>query len=178
MICDFCHEREAVIFMEQTSTDGSRRKINICLECAMERGISPDPKSIESSIGNLFRELANVSKKISERENKLCPVCGTSLKELTRNGKTGCPECYAIFKNDVRHFLETNGIKEIFKGSMPARLSSVRSVLNDRVVLQNKLNIAIQKEDYEKAAMYRDYLKALEKSAVSGSAEISSGEIG
>ena len=71
MICDFCHEREAVIFMEQTSTDGSRRKINICLECAMERGISPDPKSIESSIGNLFRELANVSKKISERENKL-----------------------------------------------------------------------------------------------------------
>ena len=171
MICDFCHEREAVIFMEQTSTDGSRRKINICLECAMERGISPDPKSIESSIGNLFRELANVSKKISERENKLCPVCGTSLKEITRNGKTGCPECYAIF-------LETNGIKEIFKGSMPARLSSVRSVLNDRVVLQNKLNIAIQKEDYEKAAMYRDYLKALEKSAVSGSAEISSGEIG
>ena len=117
MICDFCHEREAVIFMEQTSTDGSRRKINICLECAMERGISPDPKSIESSIGNLFRELANVSKKISERENKLCPVCGTSLKEITRNGKTGCPECYAIFKNDVRHFLETNGIKEIFKGS-------------------------------------------------------------
>ena len=112
------------------------------------------------------------------RENKLCPVCGTSLKEITRNGKTGCPECYAIFKNDVRHFLETNGIKEIFKGSMPARLSSVRSVLNDRVVLQNKLNIAIQKEDYEKAAMYRDYLKALEKSAVSGSAEISSGEIG
>lgn len=100
------------------------------------------------------------------------------MKEITRNGKTGCPECYAIFKNDVRHFLETNGIKEIFKGSMPARLSSVRSVLNDRVVLQNKLNIAIQKEDYEKAAMYRDYLKALEKSAVSGSAEISSGEIG
>ena len=81
MICDFCHEREAVIFMEQTTTDGSRRKINICLECAMERGISPDPKSIESSIGNLFRELANVSKKISERENKLCPVCGTSLNE-------------------------------------------------------------------------------------------------
>ena len=108
MICDFCHEREAVIFMEQTTTDGSRRKINICLECAMERGISPDPKSIESSIGNLFRELANVSKKISERENKLCPVCGTSLKEITRSGKTGCPECYAIFKNDVRHFLETN----------------------------------------------------------------------
>ena len=54
----------------------------------------------------------------------------------------------------------------------------MRSVLNDRVILQNKLNIAIQKEDYEKAAMYRDYLKALEKNAVSGSAEISSGEIG
>jgi protein arginine kinase activator len=64
--------------------------------------------------------------------------------------------------------MEKNGIKEIFKGKMPVRLSSVRSVLNDRVILQNKLNVAVEKEDYEKAAIYRDCLKALEKNAVNG----------
>ncbi|MCI7577857.1 MAG: UvrB/UvrC motif-containing protein [Spirochaetia bacterium] len=171
MICDFCHEREAVIFMEQMTGIGQRRKINICLECAMERGISPDPKNIESSIGNLFKELTDVSKKISEKENRICPVCGTSLGEIRKTGKAGCPECYAIFKNDIRQMLENNGVKDVFKGTMPARLSTIHSVLNDRVILQNKLNDALSREDYEKAAMYRDYLKALEKQSVSDGSE-------
>ena len=171
MICDFCHEREAVIFMEQMTGIGQRRKINICLECAMERGISPDPKNIESSIGNLFKELADGSKKISEKENRICPVCGTSLGEIRKTGKAGCPECYAIFKNDIRQMLENNGVKDVFKGTMPARLSTIHSVLNDRVILQNKLNDALSREDYEKAAMYRDYLKALEKQSVSDGSE-------
>ena len=39
------------------------------------------------------------------------------------------------------------------------------------MALQDKLNDAVAKEDYEKAAMYRDYLRALEKNAVSGSGE-------
>lgn len=177
MVCDFCHEREAVIYMEQSSADGHRRKINMCLECAMERGISPDPKSIQASIGTLFKELADVSKKITEKDNKCCPVCGTFLSEIKKNGKLGCPECYAIFKNEIRKILEDNGIKEFFKGSMPARLSTVRSVLNDRMILQNKLRIAIEKEDYEKAAVYRDYLKALENNAVSGTDEKTDGDI-
>lgn len=171
MICDFCHEREAVIFMEQMTGIGQRRKINICFDCAIERGISPDPKSIEGSIGNLFKELSEISKKVAEKENKVCPVCGTKLGEIKKIGKTGCPECYAIFKNDIRQYLEKNGIKNVFKGSMPARLSTIHSVLNDRVILQNKLNDAIEKEDYEKAAMYRDYIKALERQAVSDGSE-------
>ena len=54
---------------------------------------------------------------------------------------------------------------------MPARLSTIHSVLNDRVILQNKLNDALSREDYEKAAMYRDYLKALEKQSVSDGSE-------
>ena len=54
---------------------------------------------------------------------------------------------------------------------MPHRLASVHSVLTDRIMLQNKLNAAVEREDYEKAAMYRDYLKALEKNPVYGDGE-------
>lgn len=177
MVCDFCHEREAVIYMEQAAADGQRRKIHICLECAMERGISPDPKSIESSIGSLFKELAEASRKIAEDVNKRCPVCGTSLGEIRTGKNAGCPECYAIFKNDIRKILENSGVKELFKGTMPSRLSSVRSVLTDRIILQNKLNSALEKEDYEKAAVYRDYLKTLEKNPVAGAEDHQGGEI-
>ena len=56
--------------------------------------------------------------------------------------------------------------QQIYSGSLPQRISSFKSVLNDRVALQIKLDQAVKEENYEKAAMYRDYLKALEKSSV------------
>ncbi len=167
MLCDFCHEREAAIYMEQVSSTGQKRKINICMECAIQRGISNDPKSIESSIGSLFKELAMASKRLQIDNSRVCPVCGTAVAEFKRTGKVGCPECYAIFKNDIFKYLERRGITGKYTGSLPERLSTVHSVLNDRMILQNKLDKAIACEDYEKAAMYRDYLRALENTAVS-----------
>lgn len=171
MECDFCHEREAVIFVEQVSTGGAKRKINMCMECAVAHGISPDPKNIEANIGDLFKELAESAKKIQIDNNRMCPVCGTSLSEIKKSSHTGCPECYAIFKEQITQFLESRGITGTYSGSMPARLASFRSVLNYRIMLQNKLNDAVQKEDYERAALYRDYLHALEKQPVSGDPE-------
>ena len=90
MICDFCHEREAAIYLEQVSSDGLKKKVNICMECAMKRGISTDPKSITSSIGELFKELSVSNNKIQSALNKLCPVCGTKLASIQKTGITGC----------------------------------------------------------------------------------------
>lgn len=166
MICDFCGERDAVIFLEQLSSNGQKRKINICMECALERGISTDPKSIEKSIGGLFKELAAVSRKAREDSARMCPVCGMSVGEIRRNKIAGCPECYAIFSQDIHTVLSKEGINGEYSGDMPKRLSSFKSVLTDRIMLQNKLEDAVSREDYEKAAMYRDFLRALEKKSV------------
>lgn len=171
MVCDFCHEREAVIFLEQVSGDGSKRKICMCKECAIERGVSSDPKNIESSIGSLFSELAEITKRLKADAERLCPVCGTSVGKLRKTFLAGCPECYAIFKADVQKLLGSKNISGNYSGTMPARLASFKSVLNDRIILQNKLDMAVKNEDYEKAAMYRDYLRALEKNAVAPSGE-------
>ncbi|CAM4140323.1 UvrB/UvrC motif-containing protein [Treponema peruense] len=168
MLCDFCHEREAVIYMEQITGGSQKRRINICVECAVERGINPDPKSIQASLGVLFKELADTKRRMEEADKKLCPVCGTSLGKIKKTLNVGCPECYAIFRDDVTALLSQKGPVEPYKGTMPARLSTVHSVLNDRIILRNKLDDAVAAENYEKAALYRDYLKALEKTAVSG----------
>ena len=168
MVCDFCHERNAVIFLEQLSANGQRRKINICMECAVERGISSDPKSIEASIVDLFKELAVEKSAIRAAEIKACPVCGTSGAEIRRTGKAGCPECYSGFKADIRKFLERHGVSGAYTGSFPERLGNSHSVLSDRVELKTKLDEAVAQEDYERAAMYRDYLKALDGNFSSG----------
>jgi protein arginine kinase activator len=165
MLCDFCHEREAVFFIEQVGPS-SRRKLNICMECAVKRGITPDPQSLEKSVGGLFAELSNVSKQIAEEDTRVCPVCGTSLASIRKTNRLGCPECYSIFKKEIADMLKSVGQTGSYTGSMPRRLATFRSVLTDRIELQSKLETALKNEDYEKAAIYRDYLRAIEKSPV------------
>ncbi|WP_147612546.1 UvrB/UvrC motif-containing protein [Treponema pectinovorum] len=160
MNCDFCQKNEAFVFIELQGPV-IRKKLNLCRECSQRLGIMGNHKEMNS----LFKELTDVSNKIAENDNKACPVCGNRLAEIKKN-KVGCGECYSIFKDEIRTLLKKQGITGSYTGLMPHRLSNFRSVLTDRIVLQTKLEESIKKEDYEKAAVYRDYLRALEKTPV------------
>lgn len=165
MLCDICHKNEAVLFLEQVSLSG-KIKVNLCMNCSVKYGLSPDPKAVEKSLGSLFSDLAKKSNLLAEDKSRLCPVCGQNLADIKRYGLTGCPECYSIFKNEIKDFLKNSGAKVNYTGSMPSRLRSFRSRLTDRMDLQAKLEDSIKTENYEKAAMYRDFLRALENQSV------------
>ena len=62
MVCDFCHENDAVIFIEQVS-GGKKRKISVCKSCAEERGLSGDPRSIEKGLANIVKEILSQEQK-------------------------------------------------------------------------------------------------------------------
>jgi len=168
MICDLCNENEAVLYIEQANGN-TKRKLNLCIECARRYGVSPDSKTIGKSLAALFNAFSDIgNRKVSEDDKKLCPVCGTSLSTIRNSKHAGCPECYSIFKEDIAPIFKNIGVVSSYTGSMPKRLKNFRSVLTDRIVIQAKLEESLKHEDYEKAAMYRDYLKALEKTPVAG----------
>lgn len=161
MICDLCHKREATFFVEQTSKTG-KRKLHFCAECVRERGFSTDPKEISNALNSLFREYFEAK----SSNDKLCPVCGQHLSRILLTGLTGCPECYEIFKDQIIEYMKKQNIYGEYTGQMPKRISTYRSVLTDRIEVQKKLEEAIAKEDYEKAAFYRDYLHAIESKPI------------
>lgn len=168
MVCDLCRKNEAQIFLEAVGNNG-KRKVNLCLQCAAARGLhapvasAPDARNLESIFAELDkRELAQ-----NPENSKLCPVCGRSLALIRKTGNTGCPECYEIFKAEIIKEMTDHGIYGKYTGSMPLRLVSFRNALTDRADLQAKLDEAVRNENYEKAAVYRDFLKALERGAVS-----------
>ena len=164
MICDFCKKNDAVVFIELSGNE-QKKHINLCGFCAQKAGINGDP----STFSSIINQLKNLSRQFSETDKKACPVCGTKLAIIKQTRRTGCPECYSIFKTEIREILKKGGTLGTFSGKMPLRLSTFRSVLTDRIALQGKLEESLKKEDYEKAAVYRDYLRALEKSPVNGS---------
>ncbi|MCR4822302.1 MAG: UvrB/UvrC motif-containing protein [Treponema sp.] len=169
MLCDLCGENEAVLFIEQ-SNGNSKRKLNLCFECAKIHGVSPESKTIGRSLAMLFDSILGKKQKekAQSKDDRLCPVCGISVNEIKLTRKAGCPECYSIFRNEFNDIFKSIGALPPYKGTLPKRLKNFRSVLTDRIVIQAKLEESLKREDYEKAAVYRDYLKALEKSPVSG----------
>lgn len=176
MICSICHQNESVLFVEQTNMDPPRKRMGLCPECARNFGISPYSKTIGKSLSALFDAFLKVGNandvyRNSPDRNKLCPVCGISLLQIKKTRRVGCPECYSIFRDDIDSIFENIGVSSAYSGSMPKRLKNFSSVLTARVAIQGKLEESLRKEDYEKAAVYRDYLKALEKTPVSGDSD-------
>ncbi len=160
MMCDVCNVRDAMVMVQQVS-NGAKKEIHLCLQCAAQRGLSTSNGRIEMALAGLFDSIATV-----RRGERWCPVCGTGSGELSKSQRLGCPECYSIFGQELRKMLLDKGVSGVYTGSMPDRLANFRSVLVDRMQLKVKLEQSVAREEYEKAAMYRDRLKALDKCAV------------
>lgn len=92
---------------------------------------------------------------------KVCSVCGSNFDQIVKSQLIGCPECYYTFEEEFRETLKKHGIEGEYKGSLPKRLKGYKSTLVNRVEMQLRLEEAVAAEEYEKAALYRDYLKVL-----------------
>ena len=166
MLCDLCKKNEAVIFLEAIGKNG-KKKINLCAACAMARGIqAPVSAPNAENLASVFKEIEEKEAEYKAKNSRLCPVCGTSLSFIMDTGTAGCPECYEVFAKEISDSMKQHGIDFSYTGSMPKGLSGFRNALTDRADLQAKLDEAVKNENYEKAAVYRDFLKALERGSV------------
>jgi protein arginine kinase activator len=171
MKCDICNENDAEIFMQQLIL-GQRGEIHLCRECAHERGISINGDRLEFSLAGFIAGLRAKALEMQQaNDTRVCPVCGRSLFQIKKDRACGCPECYAAFSTEIKQLMESSGITGQYSGSYPLRLGQVHAVLSDRMTIRTKLEESVAKEDYEKAAFYRDRLRALETSAVAAADE-------
>lgn len=99
---------------------------------------------------------------------KVCSVCGKSIKDIEKTQIFGCPECYFSFKDEIKKIFKNFAITEKYKGSLPKNIKGFESNLVARVNVQLKLDEAVEKEEYEKAAFYRDYLRVLDSKYFNG----------
>jgi protein arginine kinase activator len=100
-----------------------------------------------------------------------CGSCGTTLEEVKRGHRLGCPECYSVFEDVL--LIEMQAANRL-----PPRLSSTKKGLpihmgrapgeslainpSSRLLALNEaLKETLSREDYEQAAWLRDQIKAL-----------------
>lgn len=171
MLCNVCHKMHATIHFKHVSNN-KIVEIHLCEDCAQEKGINlfsmdaAPPGEQQFGLADLLAGFTDMPSPVI-KEKKIvskCPNCGITYVEFKKSGRLGCSECYEVFNSQLLPLLKRlqgsiyhSGKTPGVKGKPEKRKSSTL------LELRHELKKAIDKEEYEKAAVLRDQIKKLEK---------------
>jgi len=100
-----------------------------------------------------------------------CGNCGTTLEEIKRGHRLGCPECYTVFEDVLliemqtanrlpSRILSAKKSTPIYIGRSPGEKLAINPS-SQLLALNEALKETLNREDYEHAAWLRDQIKAL-----------------
>ncbi|MDP2921781.1 MAG: UvrB/UvrC motif-containing protein [Candidatus Omnitrophota bacterium] len=165
MVCNICGKNQATVHLTEI-IDEQITELHLCEECAQKKGAQ-----MESHFGlsDLLAGLADLgtqfnSPKTKTETSKLkCPKCGLTYEDFKKVGRLGCGECYNAFREALVPLLKRIHGSTQHYGKSPKKMAKVVKAKNDLQELKDRLQKAIQKEDFEEAAKLRDKIKEQEK---------------
>lgn len=169
MLCQNCGKNPATTHIK-TIVNGKLTEYDLCSECAREMGYNNFFKEMDFGFGNLLGGF--IGAPAVKGKTVRCPKCGASFEEITESGKIGCMECYRVFHDRLLPTIHRIHGTAKHKGKIPgtAALRIVEPAGKIAVVetspLDEKraeLKAAIEKQDFERAAVLRDEIREMEK---------------
>ncbi len=166
MLCDDCHKNEATIHITQISPEGKIEK-NLCEECAARYGDFPQPDAknftVNDFLKGIFGKPPKAEPAVEPMSGLVCPNCGMTFEDFAHTGKIGCSVCYDTFREQLTPLLKRIHGASVHSGKIPRRTGGVLVDRREVDILKGRLQDAVKAEEYEKAAEYRDQIRALEK---------------
>lgn len=159
MKCHRCAMREASVHWLEISGE-TRLSVWLCADCAAagerEPAAARGPEPLVSFLG---RGLGTVGGTVTA-----CTGCGTTLEDLRRDNRLGCARCYTTFRAALLPLLARFHRHVSHVGKVPGA-GRPASRLAEITRLRLGLTKAVASEDFERAALLRDRLRALEDGA-------------
>ncbi len=172
MLCQSCGKKEAT-FHYTSNENGKVTELHLCHDCAAEKGLLDEnfknfnPFAFAEKGDTLFGELLGgmlgTPHTGSLKEAVVCPFCGMRLSEFTHGGKAGCAKCYTTFKDAITPTVKKLHGNTAHTGKFPKGRAEQHAKKVRKAELEELLKRAIETQEYEKAAGYRDAIRALEK---------------
>ncbi|MBI5975632.1 UvrB/UvrC motif-containing protein [Staphylococcus canis] len=98
------------------------------------------------------------------REQKRCPTCQMTLRDIAHVGKFGCHDCYQTFKDDVYDIVRrVQGGHTEHSGKCPKSSQHKRALKKQIEEKRARLETLVSQQEFEQAAVVRDEIKALEQ---------------
>jgi protein arginine kinase activator len=163
MLCDICGKNPATVHLTEI-VDDSMKELHLCEECARKKS-----QDMEQNFGlsDLLGGMADLSKPEKDKEASLvkCSNCGLTYADFKKIGRLGCGECYNAFKKFLAPLLKRIHGSSQHVGKTPTKSAKGLKKKIDIQELRNKLQRAIEQEQFEEAARLRDQIKELEQKA-------------
>ncbi len=155
MLCEKCNKNYASTVITKT-INGNTTTTHMCTECTFKEGYA-------NIIGNFsLNHIMPDFAKTNYQQQKRCSKCNSTFQEILSNGTLGCNECYITFKNELLPTIENIHGKAYHIGKSPNKFSKKDNTVSLINEFNEKMNNAIEIQDFETAAAIRDELKKLE----------------
>lgn len=175
MKCQLCNKNNATIHYK-SSINGKTKEMFLCSECAEKNNISANKGYFEpvdmfenffgseadDIFGGMFAGMLNEKGTKQGYESSSCPFCNMKLSEFLHRGRLGCSECYKTFENALKPTLKRIHANVEHCGKVPESQMKKQSIAKKIEALRKKLSEAIETQEFELAAKYRDEIKELE----------------
>ena len=167
MLCEICNKNEATIHIQEI-VGGQKKSMHLCSSCAAAKqqseGLDFGPFNLA---GLLYKLSGNSSESADSKPEKektqlQCPQCGWDESKLHSTGRIGCSNCCKVFAPLLEDVLKNIHRGSSHVGKQPSGKGTELCRLHRELAgLQRRLQQAVEAEEYEKAAEYRDMIAGL-----------------
>jgi len=162
MLCDGCGKNPATVHLTEIVSD-QMNELHLCEECARKK--SQDVGQ-NFGLGDLLGGMADINKNEKDKESASvkCPNCGLTYADFKKIGRLGCGDCYNAFKKYLAPLLKRihGSSQHVGKSPILAKKTLGSKKKIDIQELRDKLQRAVEQEQFEEAARLRDQIKNLE----------------
>ncbi len=162
MVCDECGKNPATVHLTKI-INGKKTEVHLCEECAKKNKEFDSPFSIHQFLAGLMDTTNDEKVRRDYIRESSCNKCEMTYSRFRKTGKFGCNSCYDEFKERLIPLFKKVHGHHTHTGKVPKRTGGMIKIRKEIEKLKKKLNDAVQKEEFEKAAEYRDRIKELEK---------------
>jgi protein arginine kinase activator len=160
MLCQRCKKQSATVHLTEIVKSEKREK-HLCEKCAAEEGVTMKQ---HVPLNELLTSFLVAQAGAQELVNLTCPDCGMTFVEYRNHGLLGCPNDYDVFDKALGPMIQhahEGGTHHV--GKVPRRRASAATTKQTELLrLRRELGVAVQREDYERAAELRDRIQTLE----------------
>lgn len=164
MLCNICKENVANVHFTKI-INGEVEEQHLCESCAKKHHKDNFNFDNSYSFNKFFSGLFdNLEEEVPKTETDIaCSSCGLTYNEFKKAGKFGCAQCYVDFKEGILSMLKGIHGHEYHKGKIPNKANTNIKISREIDELNKKLEDAVKKEEFEKAAVIRDEIRSVKE---------------